>query len=476
MKAITCLPLAMVLLLPTWALAQENRIFASPPVNTPPLAAAELVLRARTATPDFKRLSLFRDARAGELAFNLFDDLSLTGEVRRVESLGSAEYTLSGVIPRTLGGNFTISVVDNSIWADIQVPGKVAARVRMLPNGACAIEQMDDPRIVSCSGGIVPGPNSPDGDAGRVGGFEERSACPEPDGRFDIAVFWTPAAETAAGGESAIRSVINAAVTRANDAYANSGVSTRMRLVYAARTEYTEAADMTTDLNRLTNCCDGFMDEVHPRRNAFGADFVHVVTNTGSGIAWLYTPGDPAFSGKAFSVGKWDRISTTWTLAHEVGHNMGCNHNLADAGNPPVGWFPYSLGWFWTGNSGTQWGSVMSYVGTRVAQFSNPDVNFDGQPTGNRNNFGVLIAANAQTLNFTDQASANWRNPVYAQKAYSGIETGCEATPWNTLSEALNTVDSGGAVIMKAGSGMETGTFSTACTIRAEGGNATIGR
>lgn len=461
------------------ASAQDCDLFLPAPDGAGAPQGMPFVLRARAAGIDFDRLATVRDAGAGPLTLNLFPDLTLAADVTLVESGAPGRYVLSGVISRTLGGNFTIAVVDDAVWADIQLPGRAAFRVRMLPDGTPAVEEVAHPQIDSCAGVAIPGPGTPDGDINQP--YHPRTLCPEPDGRFDIAIFWTPAAEAAAGGESAIRAIIASAESRANQAYGNSSVSTRMRVVYTARTPYTEAtdgsgnADMQTDLARLTDCCDGFMDEAHARRNAFAADFVHVVSATGTGLAWLYTPAEPNFSGKAFSIGKWDRVSTTWTLAHEVGHNMGCNHNEADAGNPPGGWFPYSLGWYWNGNSGTQWGSVMSYVGTRVAQFSNPDVNFDGQPTGSRV-FGVLMAANAQTLNFTDQASANWRNPVYCQKGYVGPQSGCEPTPWDSLAQAVNNVNSGGAIILKPGSGLETGSFSTPCTLRAVGGNATIGR
>lgn len=468
-------PLVLALCVVSLAQGQENAVFLPPPVDTPVLAAPEFVLRSRVAAPHLARLRAAREAGGGALVFNVFDDLILNADIRSVSGYDDRAFTLSGIIPQVLGGNFTIAVVDSSIWADIQLPGEAAVRVRMLPGGTCAIERIDDAAMISCAGAMVPAPDSPDGDAGHARGYERRATCPEPDTRFDVAIFWTPAAQTAAGGVSEILATIYAAVTRANDAYSNSGVATRMRLVYAARTEYTESSSMSTDLERLTDCCDGFMDEVHPRRNAFAADFVHLVTDTGSGIAWLYKPDQPLFAGRAFSVGKWDRIASTWTLAHEVGHNMGCNHELANA-DPPLGWFPFSLGWTWTGISGTRWGTVLSYAGQRVAHFSNPDISFDGQPTGARDGIGVLIAANAQTLNFTDQASANWRNPVYAEHGYSGVEAGCEYLPWNTLGEALDAVDAGGAVIVKPGSGAETGRFTKACTIRAIGGAATIGR
>jgi peptidyl-Asp metalloendopeptidase len=71
--------------------------------------------------------------------------------------------------------------------------------------------------------------------------------------------------------------LINLAVAETNTAYSRSAVIPRLRLVHQEEVSYTESGDFSTDLNRLTNPSDGFMDNVHALRNAHGADLVSLI-------------------------------------------------------------------------------------------------------------------------------------------------------------------------------------------------------
>jgi len=66
-------------------------------------------------------------------------------------------------------------------------------------------------------------------------------------------------------------------------------------------------------------------------------------------------------------------------MGHEIGHTLGCDHNLAAS---QCGIVSYAYGQWFYGDSGTLWGTMMSYTGSRVLFFSNPNVLWDGQPTG----------------------------------------------------------------------------------------------
>ena len=59
---------------------------------------------------------------------------------------------------------------------------------------------------------------------------------------IDVMVVWTPAARAAAGGTSAIQSLVLSSVANANLAYANSQVNARLRLVHSAEVAFTEGA------------------------------------------------------------------------------------------------------------------------------------------------------------------------------------------------------------------------------------------
>jgi hypothetical protein len=73
-------------------------------------------------------------------------------------------------------------------------------------------------------------------------------------------------------------------------------------------------------------------------------------------------------------------------LMHELGHNLGAHHDPANAPPPAEALFPYTYGHYELG----VWRTIMSYssecggdVGCpRIDHISNPQVSFNGQPTG----------------------------------------------------------------------------------------------
>ena len=119
-------------------------------------------------------------------------------------------------------------------------------------------------------------------------------------------VFYTPDARTAAGSDAAVQTRIALGVSETNTAYANSGITPRLRLVGAELTTYTESGNLSTDLRVFRGTGDGAMDEVHARRNALGADMmVLVVGNTAGGacgVGYVMTTLSAGFATSAFSV------------------------------------------------------------------------------------------------------------------------------------------------------------------------------
>ena len=149
---------------------------------------------------------------------------------------------------------------------------------------------------------------------------------------IDIMVVWTKNAECKASfldfdcavtsqTETNIRGKIDAMIAASNEAYVNSGILTKLRLVYAYRHPTYKWDEFYCEdaLDDLTNKDDGELEDVHSYCSQYRADVVQLITVPCSaycGVAWVGPDID-----FAFSVITTDCFET-FTSAHELGHNM----------------------------------------------------------------------------------------------------------------------------------------------------------
>lgn len=201
---------------------------------------------------------------------------------------------------------------------------------------------------------------------------------------FDVLVLYTKDfAETYPGDE--LYAQISYLMGVANTSYNNSEINLSARVVELQEVDYTDEGMLSDALNDLTSG-KGVFSDVPALRNQSGADLVTLLrvftdTNDVCGLAWQMTSLSSSFEKYAYSVVQVGRISfgggfkfcTDQTLAHEMGHNMGCAH---EDGNGAV--FNYSKGYVFP-----PYMSVMAISGwTRVSHFSNPGVSYLGLVTG----------------------------------------------------------------------------------------------
>jgi peptidyl-Asp metalloendopeptidase len=149
---------------------------------------------------------------------------------------------------------------------------------------------------------------------------------------IDLMVAYTPAAATVMGGTASIVSSITTAVTNMNTANTNAGVNSNIsfNLVHTYEVVYTESGATSTDLSRLRSTTDGFMDDIHTQRTVYSADLVSLIvaspTNT-CGIGYL-NPNPTNYSAdNGFNVTVYNCVVGNYSMAHELGHNMGLNHD-----------------------------------------------------------------------------------------------------------------------------------------------------
>jgi PKD repeat protein len=268
------------------------------------------------------------------------------------------------------------------------------------------------PALAQTGGALCQGPVVPDPAPSQVTALDHEG--------FVVDVLWVYTADAAnsVGGISNLDVVAERARDAANRAYANSGITFRLRSVGVRMIDnYNEAGRPLVDiLGELRSTSDGQLDIVHAWRNELGADFVHLLvspaTNGFGGIGFLMGRGvqPSSFADSAFSVSNvqaalMDSI-TPEAPAHELGHNMGLMHANTDEtgiqmnfqcvqaidgnGQPvtvPRGRTNYAYGWR-DPDGGFE--TYMAKYGTArgIEYFSNPDVVVDTtagpRPTGTR--------------------------------------------------------------------------------------------
>lgn len=237
-----------------------------------------------------------------------------------------------------------------------------------------------------------------------------RTAADQPadDGSLiDVLVVYTPAARNEAGGTAAMQALIDLAVSRANTSYANSGVRQRLRLVHREEVAYVESGSAATDLARLRNE-DGTMDVVHALRDQYAADFVSLFTAARDvcGIGYLLSPMSAGLASYAFNVSAWHCAAANLSFPHELGHNMGLEHDAANASSTPTA--PYAYGYRDPG----YFRDVMAYACEpdglprcdRVLHFSTHTRTYEGRVTGVQGS-----AEAARALDDTAPITANFR-------------------------------------------------------------------
>lgn len=230
--------------------------------------------------------------------------------------------------------------------------------------------------------------------------------------RIDVLVVYTPAARAAAGGATAMQSLIDLAVAETNQSYQNSGITPRVRLVHTAEVSYTEAG-FSTDLNRLQGASDGFVDNVHALRDQYGADAVAMIveSSTSCGIAYLGRPAAD-FAPFAFQVTARNCATGYFTFGHELGHNQGARHDrFVDASNNSPS--AYNRGYV---SPDSTWRTIMAYGDacgfcTRVQYWSNPDITRNGVAMGIAEG-QAWAADNRKTLNNSAPFVANFRQEI----------------------------------------------------------------
>ena len=377
-------------------LQEAPALFSDAPPGAVRDAGTVATIRSRAVTVHSELLA----ARTQRITLAPFADAVFTAIPDRVEMTRPGQYVWYGTLLGVEDGDVTVSVTDGATFGRISMPG---AQYRIRPvGGVHVVEEVNTSRLPSEREPIVPDPSDLVAPDSTPDGVRDTGAV------IDVMVVYTPLARTQAGGASAIASAVNLAIANTNSAYGNSGVTQRVRLVYSGEIAYTENADIGVDLSLLRGTTDGFMDSVHALRNLYRADFVALLRGfdySACGIGYLMTNVSTSFASSAFSVSDWE-CAADFTLAHELGHNMGLHHDAVNAGGQ--GAYSYAYGYRDPGFFRTVMAYPCYFQGLpdcpRVAFFSTPTRTYGGRPVGVAN-----ASENARALNNTAPVTANFR-------------------------------------------------------------------
>lgn len=235
-----------------------------------------------------------------------------------------------------------------------------------------------------------------------------------------------PTAEAGTGGKSTVRVLfgygaaalgsdreevfaeMRKAVCLANKGFLDSGIQVELERAGNVLPGYQETG-VTQTLDDLMAGRRGTLGFMHQVRDAAKADIVLMIIDTGS---------SPLLCGQAqrllatkeaaFAVVERNCLgATTSSLAHEMGHLFGADHEPANASiSPPR--FDHGHGYQAPENAPDRWRTVMSYECSgvpcrRVNLWSSPDLSHNGLPAGTEGTHH-----NARVLNDTRQMIADF--------------------------------------------------------------------
>ncbi|MHB8912116.1 MAG: reprolysin-like metallopeptidase [Lysobacter sp.] len=370
-------------------------------------------------------------------------------------------------VGRLQGGQQSDEVIltfgDKAVFGSISQPGKPPLRLTMSGGGSWLVET--DPAKIANIDNDATRPSKPDylippksADGRRLVSdtpFVSPAATPVMVSSgatattvVDVLIGYTPGFAAANNGAPLTR--LNNMVETTNQAYINSGVDSRARLVHAMQVDYPDNTDNGNALEEMT----GFrapstrttpaaaFNALRAAREQYGADLVSLVRkfntpeNSGCGIAWLIGGGQSGIANSdeyfGYSVvsdgidsdsdGK-NYFCREETLAHELGHNMGSQHDaIAAQGSDGLlnaneyGAYPYSFGYKTAVDAGNFY-TVMAYGDkgqTSYRTFSNSQSTYCGGQL-----CGASSADNARSLRQTIPLISSFRATVVADQPIS---------------------------------------------------------
>jgi len=364
-------------------------------------------------------------------AFNLFEDTFYQAEIDAVHPLSGGSIGITGHLNSTEVNEFVLVTRGDILHVIIQDGGHYyEVRYDGLGHVVAEVDpdQYADPQAIDYVEYDGPELDEP-------GPTTDETPTPADSAEMiEVLAVYTAAAKAAVGGQAAMETRIQASILSTNQGYAASGINQQVRLVGMEEVNYDETDVLAWDntawyyaLERLTfgryvgplgdDPSDAnYLADARAFRETYGADLVFMVASLPSGICGIgWLAGASNESSIGYSVDRYNCTgATSYTVQHELGHNMGACHDRDNTSSTSGCWDPaYSFGY----QQPNQFYTVMAYFNgcgpqcIRLNRWSNPNLTYDGYPTGVP--LGQPNAAfNTLTLNNTAANVANYRQSV----------------------------------------------------------------
>ncbi|MEE8523316.1 MAG: PKD domain-containing protein, partial [Thermoanaerobaculia bacterium] len=274
-------------------------------------------------------------------------------------------------------GEVTLTVHDGFLVGRLVTPSGTYT-VQPRAAGGHSIARVDPSRLPGCGGGEAPD---------ELLGVPADEVLHDPvfdKARKVITVLgvYTGAARNGAGGRAQMEALINGSVDLLNTAFQRSRVDARARLVHIALIALPDRPSMFDALPELR-----LDPQVAALRDRWRADVVSGYYENDQRLCGLgYVMRSPGQSFAPFAYSITLRLCAPGiTTAHEIGHNLGLEHNPENSSaTPATASFPWSFGHYHSGKYRTLMSSPAQCTSScpSRANFSNPNIAVQNLPTG----------------------------------------------------------------------------------------------
>ena len=359
-----------------------------------------------------------------ELTFLLFDNVEIIVRItERTESPLGGESFLGEVSGYDGVKNAVVLQTEEGLTVDIQDFANSRVYTIVSTAGGVTVSEIDPSlNTVTPTAPIDPGLLSKNRtflSSSALGSTPDQAST-----LVDVLVAYdTPSATWARQNGGGITNFATMAVQKMNTVLENCGLSSSFR--YRLVGVMTVAAEGGTDLDGVlaaTRSGTGAWAPIKAKRDDVGADIVSTFIDTGSasgttGLGYSLESTDiSSFSEWPYNVCAVRAVSSSHTMTHEVGHNIGAGHASAVDPNqisPGPQLYDYSAGYYFTSSDGKKYHTIMAYYYdgfgnnyTAVPYFSSPNISYMGTPVGDATH------DNVRTIQNTYLAASKWRDQV----------------------------------------------------------------